>query len=78
MSRIKTQFHGLTIVHPHSGKVSRSVVATLIKHQANGYLGQSDKQNAEYIAKWEGSTVVLEDVNYQIKISHVTPFETNY
>ncbi len=69
---IKTTFYGLTIVHPHSGKVSRSVIERLIRHYANGYLGQTSAQNAEYLIKNGDNYIVLKDINGKICIDYAT------
>ncbi len=66
-NRIKTIFHGVEIVHPHSGKVSRSVISRCIKHLANGYNGETDVQNIANLKKWEFvGCIVLSDVNGKI------------
>lgn len=65
-AREKTKFHGLTIVHPHSGKVSRSEVKTIVKHLSNGYNRESDKQNAEKLLKYGEGVIILDDVNGSI------------
>jgi hypothetical protein len=61
-----SKFFNLTVIHPHSGRVNRSVISRIIKHLSNGYLN-SDKENANYLAKYsEGTQLIVEDVNYQI------------
>lgn len=65
-----TKFHSLTIIHPHSGKVSRSKVATLIKHRAKGY-NSTDKENADYLSQYGENVVILKDENGKISIDRV-------
>jgi hypothetical protein len=56
-NREKSNYKGLTIIHPHSGKVSRTVVETKLKN----YFGKKNYiPNTGYI--------ILEDVNYKIVI----------
>jgi len=76
-----TQFHNLTIVHPHSGKVSRSVIQTLLIHEAKAFnTGFTDQRTrserardaAKYIASYNpGKTIHLKDVNNNIQIDRI-------
>ena len=68
MERIKTKYYNLIIIHPHSGKVSRSVITKLLKRESNAYFGQNPDNKARWIGKWYGETVILQDVNNKISI----------
>jgi hypothetical protein len=62
-----TKFFELTVIHPESGKVNRSVISRIIRNLSNGY-NNSDKENVKYLRKFDpANTLVLSDVNYQIK-----------
>jgi len=67
-----TKFGNLTIIHPHSGKVSRSVVRrALLDNTFTNNRNLSTKQICErFKAQTYGQTVVkLEDVDYCIRVA---------
>jgi len=71
-TKTTTTFYGLNIVHPHSGKVSRSVVSRIVKHAANGYFRQSDEQNAMHLLNYGEKTIVLKDHNGKIELDYTS------
>lgn len=69
---ITTKFGALTIIHPHSGQVSRSVVrrALLDNTYTNDRNLNTDEICARVKSQTGGQTVVkLEDVDYCIRVA---------
>lgn len=67
-----TKFGTLTIIHPHSGQVSRSVVrrALLDNVYANERNLSTDEICARLKSQTSGQTIVkLEDVDYCIRVA---------
>ncbi len=56
---------GLLVVHPHSGKINRSVIETIIRHKSAGY-DSTTLENVEYLKKYTNEYLILRDVNNKI------------
>lgn len=59
-----TKINGIVVIHPHSGKVTRSIAKTAIKNYFKG----------EKIPTF--GTVFMEDINYQIFVRNYSPTQS--
>lgn len=75
--REKSTFYGITIIHPHSGKIGRSPIETALIHYAHAYdhgsRAKAVKWAVEQIKrshgiKGKGAAVVMEDVGYVFRV----------
>jgi hypothetical protein len=73
----KSIYYGILVIHPHSGEISRPVIANRLKHYTSEY-GKSEKEVANFFKKWNPyEYLVFEDVNYKINMhtEQFPPFE---
>ena len=66
MSNQVSKFHGIRIVHPHSGKVSASVVSRILRNRIGNPKNHTDKEVADFLLQ-SCDTIFLKDVNNEIR-----------